>query len=180
MPPAQCGCCHGTGVHGYLTLSPGAQESLWNAGYCPSTIKAIGRMRHVRCHFGGTPADGGGMLDGVDLQQNMGEGGVSKLGGQDSCWFLQPSRHLGWSWGREVVPASSFVLDMSLKAPPPPAHVLRSVNKVFPSLPGTSKTASPMLLHSGILLYSLSNSEDSVSYHSLVLPMLSLLIFKIP
>lgn len=38
MPPAQCGCCHGTGVHGYLTLSPGAQESLWNAGHCQGSL----------------------------------------------------------------------------------------------------------------------------------------------
>lgn len=66
-------------------------------------------MRHVKCHFGRTPAEGG-VLDGVDLQENVGEGGVSQVGGHCSCWFSQVSRYLGWSWGSEMVPDSSFVL----------------------------------------------------------------------
>ena len=38
-------------------------------GQCPITVKAACRMRHVKCHFGRTPAEGG-VLDGVDLQEN--------------------------------------------------------------------------------------------------------------
>lgn len=76
-------------------------------------------MSHGRSHFGGTPAEWGG-LNGAD-PENTGVGhGISKLGGECFCWFLQVSVYLVWGreWGTEKLhlPALLF-LETFLKDP---------------------------------------------------------------